>query len=807
MKMLIFVIVFLLQTIYYEIIASPIPLQWQLCPYRDTSTFIQHCIPAKVPGTVLSNLIRHNNTNQTRRIDPYFERNLQKIPDISVVGREAYTFSYQTQFEIKEPRPKTTAQYAWLMLRSINYEAKVSLNDIPVMPTKFLPSSSPSSSTIRGMFQRFLFSFGRIIPNQIYNISILVHPPLHPGLPNNAQGGSNHAQAQDGPIVQYTGGWDWIQATPDRNTGLWDEVAFHQISQRNWKLLDGNVEIKNIDIRNQRADLHFSISLISESDSFLEEDNSAVLLLEYYPIVDGISSSSSTSTSKRRVLRQLIKVSSSSSTTTKTQIVKFPKEAATKVQFWYPHTHGNPALYRAKMQLLTPTNENNNNDEIIMMNEKNKSVVLIDEYSFQFGIRQVDIHVNTTLNGIQVWVNEEPVFLQGGNWITTDQLLKYSKQRYTDEIRLHASMGFNMIRVWGGGIAERTEFFQACDEWGVLVLQDFWMTGDNNGRWAGSYDWPLDYSLFLQAVQDTIVRLRNHPSLIIYSAGNELYPTKQSPPSPIWNGIKEAIAKYDSSNTFLIRSTMTNASNFNLSESLCPKDGPYGLLLDEEWYQERNPGVYDWQNNSYIRISNFSFQPEVGSVSFPTLTSLLRFMTSTSANAIPNDGVHESNIHPTWHYHKFETFRTVRSNLTIQHMDKYGPVSNISEYCVRAQLVQYTQYKSLFEGYQGRMWQWYTAVLFWKSQSPWPSLRGGLYDYYLGMTGGYYGVKTALFGEGGTKSRHHISNSDYHNVPSRKRHVRAQINLADHTLTVITSSQAVNGKLLIGFFLFAINLS
>ena len=58
----------------------------------------------------------------------------------------------------------------------------------------------------------------------------------------------------------------------------------------------------------------------------------------------------------------------------------------------------------------------------------------------------------------------------------------------------------NLIRVWGGGITERPEFYDACDRAGMLVMQEFWMTGDNNGRWAGSYEWPTDHDVYLRAV-------------------------------------------------------------------------------------------------------------------------------------------------------------------------------------------------------------------------------------------------------------------------------------------------------------------
>lgn len=41
------------------------------------------------------------------------------------------------------------------------------------------------------------------------------------------------------------------------------------------------------------------------------------------------------------------------------------------------------------------------------------------------------------------------------------------------------------------------------------------------------------------------------------------------------------------------------------------------------------------------------------------------------------------------------------------------------------------------------MWEKYTGVLIWKSQNPWPGFRGQLYDWFLDVCGGLYGVKSA----------------------------------------------------------------
>jgi mannosylglycoprotein endo-beta-mannosidase len=66
-------------------------------------------------------------------------------------------------------------------------------------------------------------------------------------------------------------------------------------------------------------------------------------------------------------------------------------------------------------------------------------------------------------------VNGEPVFIRGGNWILSDGLLRLSKKRYNTDIKFHADMNFNMIRCWGGGLAERPEFYHYCDYYGLLV--------------------------------------------------------------------------------------------------------------------------------------------------------------------------------------------------------------------------------------------------------------------------------------------------------------------------------------------------
>eukprot|EP00980_Cylindrotheca_fusiformis_P019309 scaffold6632_cov102-Cylindrotheca_fusiformis.AAC.4 len=779
--------------------SNNVPLRWNLCKNLATTTNSSankakeeenqgrwlstngpnndDCIPATVPGTILSNLLAAKNGTFFGFRDAYFETNLQRIPDIADTGRDAWTYFYvatwnETPSEIIEKDHTTSKKHALLTLRSINYQAELWLDGIPVIPRHF--PGVPEKSKVKGMFQRFVFPLGTLSStsstngplHHCHHLAILVHPPYHPGRPGGGQGGS-HELAQDGPISQFTGGWDWIQATPDRNTGLWDKVFLKYTGSLH--LHDPTVRIRNLDIENQSADLFFSVSIDSrqevENNGLIQGNSSccAWVSLEYdvYAPKEKRASGKLTSTSAASFLKVAIPNGASNI------LAEFPAETITNANLWYPHTHGQPALYQAKFRIYKTSCDSRPPATL-------HNVSTDDQTFVQFGIRKVEFTVNPRLNGLQLAVNNERVFLQGGNWIASDQFMRFAgdRARYIAEIRLHKAMGLNMIRVWGGGIAERPEFFEVCDELGILVLADFWMSGDDNGRWAGSYGWPLDRSLYLDAVRDTALLLRNHPSLIMYSAGNELYPTDKNPPAEIRKGIERELQDVDP-DTFLILSTMTNTSDFNPNESLCPKDGPYGML-EEAMFYERNPGLWDWQNHSHARLNEtkIAFQPEIGSASFPTLRSLLRFMSSESAEYFP--GYQDTNVHPTWKYHNFLGFTSERNPFAEDENQKgkvdliyqYGAPMNISEYCLRAQLAQFTQFRSLFESFKLRMWEWYSAVLFWKSQSPWPSLRGGLYDWYLDVTGGYYGVRAALVGGS----------------------VHGQMNLADHSLSVVVGS-------------------
>ena len=144
---------------------------------------------------------------------------------------------------------------------------------------------------------------------------------------------------------------------------------------------------------------------------------------------------------------------------------------------------------------------------------------------------------------------------------------------------MHAEMNMNMIRIWGGAMPERPEFYEACDKYGLLVWQDFWVSGDCNGRWldprkkesqARRQAYPDDHSLFISSAIDQIKMLRNHPSLYLWCGGNEFPP----PPDINEKLEKEIFPKYDETRYYVNESTSDSILRNTIGGN---GDGPYGI--------------------------------------------------------------------------------------------------------------------------------------------------------------------------------------------------------------------------------------
>ncbi|MEO7374013.1 MAG: glycoside hydrolase family 2 protein, partial [Terrimesophilobacter sp.] len=177
------------------------------------------------------------------------------------------------------------------------------------------------------------------------------------------------------------------------------------------------------------------------------------------------------------------------------------------VERWWPRGYGEQPLYDISVDLGSSTGEAGC--------EPSAST---DNWSGRVGFRDVRLDMLPDEHGtsFQFVVNDQPVYIRGANWIPDDAFPhRVTRERYAARIAQAERAGINLLRVWGGGIYEADDFFELCDERGILTWQDFLFACA-----AYSEDEPLRSEVLAEA-RDNILRLLPHPSLVLWNGNNE----------------------------------------------------------------------------------------------------------------------------------------------------------------------------------------------------------------------------------------------------------------------------------------------
>lgn len=667
---------------------------------------------ATVPTTVLTSLVR-----QGVYPDPYIGTNNVMIPDANdafnqennllkyshIPGKNPFSAPYWfwTRFEI--PKQQGGKQI-WLNFNEINYAADIWVNGQQIA----------DRNEIKGMERRFRLDITQAAKVGGTNqVAVLIYPPDHVGKPSPPpltplqHPGRN--MGEDPEIAKdYTKwdvlGWDWQPGIRDRDMGITEDVfvSFTGALDLRDPYISADLPLPDT----TRADLTLEVTVEHLGNSPVQASIRGNIQALGYP--DQLD------------FEQAITVNPGTNTFTFTQ-EDIPAFALENPHLWWPIHYGDPNLYELSLQVHVDGE-------------------VSDEQTLRFGIREVETYVGVPERVYKL--NGKRIYPRGGNWVI-DMLLTWNKARYKQELQFSQLANLNLQRVWGPTGVPPSCFFEAADELGIMIWQDFL-----NDFWGTQKHDPNlipPEPLYRQASIDIIKKLRNHPSLVMWCGGNE----GPNPREEMF--LTELLPQYDARGG---RHYLKNSLGDGLHGT-----GPYHTIRPKAYY-------------THPRL--FGFSSELGPSGFPTEESLYRFLPNLGQtwepDLFPIDGhwaYHDANNRELPDQRRYLSYDTlVRYDY---HLIAATDSSGIADYAAKAQLVNYDTYRSVIERINHQLWTNSSGYAIWKYNSSWPSLVWQLYDWFLIPNAGLYAARRA--------------NKPLHIQLNRKDYSVALINTTTHSQT------------------------
>lgn len=493
--------------------------------------------------------------------DPFYRDN---EPKLQWVGKADW--EYRTTFDV--PAAVLGRRQVELVFEGLDTYATVFLNERPVLEADNMfrtwrvdakPALKAGPNTLRVVFRS---PINEVLPRM---------KTLGYELPaSNDQGEKTSPHTRKAP---YQYGWDWGPRFV--TCGLWKPARLEAWDEA--RLADLHV------LQNQLG--KESAQLTAEVEVEASGSSDAVVLVE--------------DPSDRRVAaRQTVKLSPGTNRFALKLSIPSP-------QLWWPAGLGAQKLYTLRARLMSG----------------NK---VSDERSTRVGLRTLELRQQADAAGksFTFVVNGVPVFAKGANWIPADSFPeRVTGARYRHLLESARDANMNMLRVWGGGYYEMDEFYELCDELGLMVWQDF--------MFACSM-YPGDEK-FLESVRaeatDNVRRLRNHPSVVIWVGNNEVetawqhWGWKQNLPAKLWDDYKkifhgvlpEVVAKEDPSRPYWPSSPSSNLEEDSDSQRM--GDVHYW----EVWHASKPFDYYERQRPRFMSEYGFQSFPLIETVNAYTL--------------------------------------------------------------------------------------------------------------------------------------------------------------------------------------------
>jgi beta-mannosidase len=223
-----------------------------------------------------------------------------------------------------------------------------------------------------------------------------------------------------------------------------------------------------------------------------------------------------------------------------------------------------------------------------------------DERSLRVGFREARLVANTGApDGALAYtgqVNGRVIPLVGWNWAPVDVMFgTVDVARTRHLVELAADSGARLLRVWGGGLIESDDFYDECDERGLLVWQE--LSQSSSGMQSAPAD---DEAFIAHAVEETLAaaaRLARHPSLFLWCGGNELEDDAgplDERRSPVLAAMRDALTEADPDRSWLPTSPSGPTFHHRLDRITADPDGQHDV--HGPWEHQGLEGQYRLAN-------------------------------------------------------------------------------------------------------------------------------------------------------------------------------------------------------------------
>lgn len=649
---------------------------------------------ATVPGTVLTTLV-----DRGVYPDPAYGLNNTVIPES--LARQDYW--YRTEFDVPA---EAAGKRQVLTFDGVNYAAEVWVNGVRI-------------GTMKGAFIRGRFPV-TLAPGR-NAIAVKVSPPPHPGLAHEESltagvGENGGMQMLDGPTFVATEGWDWIPSIRDRNTGLWQGVRLSATGAA--ELGDAQVVTSLPKADNSIANVEITVPVANTSAQAVTAFVRAAF--------DDVA------------VEKQVSLAPGQSADVRMTPADFPALAVKNPKLWWPNGYGDPALHDLTLTASIDGHASDTKRLRFGMRQVTYDISLMDQAgdlervgldltkARALGQRIVDgSHegIRKVPNGwaasllpgaekspavtpvkdapglspyLVIRVNGVKIAARGGNIGMDDFMKRVDRAHLEPMFRLHKDAHLNIIRNWVGQDTSDS-FFDLADEYGLMVLSDFWESTQDYNIEA------QDVGLFMANAADVVKRYRNHPSIVVWFGRNE------GVPQPLLNErLEDLIATEDGTRLYMGSSNRVNLQN----------SGPYNWRPPVEYFTEHARG----------------FSVESGTPSLPTLEAWSR--------AIPK--ADQWPISDTWAYHDWHQTGNGGVGSYMQALEaRFGAGTSLPDFERKAQMMQYESYRAIFEGMNAGLWTVNSGRMLWMTQPAWPSSAWQIFSSDYDTHASFYGVKKA----------------------------------------------------------------